>query len=325
VALVYFSVLATLLIVPSTLAPVAIEQAKGLAGYLINIERQMEAALSQPVIFLGQPLQLGQLLAEFLKSTTDLLNPEVESALSVLETTSISLAWVLIILVSTYYFLLDWERLRDWFIRLAPDEIQPDVRQLLHEMNLVWQAYLHGTFVLMVVVAIVFTLVWLAVGLPGAIILGLLTGLLTIIPEIGPAVAAILAVLVAFFQGSDFLPISNFWFALLIFAIYFVLIQIKVIWLRPRIMKRFLHLNEGLIFVAIIAATVLWGILGALLIIPMLSTAGILGRYLRSRLLHQEPWPVTAPATIPAIQVELDQESPPTDTVEVFDQVVPTR
>jgi predicted PurR-regulated permease PerM len=143
----------------------------------------------------------------------------------------------------------------------------------------------------MLIVGVVFTIVWLILGLPGAVALGILTGVLTVIPEVGPTIAAILAVLVAFFQGSDFLPISNFWFALLVFAVYFVLIQIKAIWLRPRIMGRFLNMNEGLIFVAIIAAAVLWGILGALIIVPLLATFGALGRYVRCRLLRLEPWP----------------------------------
>jgi predicted PurR-regulated permease PerM len=263
-------------------------------------------------------------MADFLKSTSEVLNPEIEGALAVLETTSISLAWALIILVSTYYFLLDWERLRNWFIGLAPDAVHGDLRRLLQEIGMVWQAYLHGTFVLMAVVAIIFTITWIAVGLPGAIIIGLLTGLLTIIPEIGPAIAAVLAVLVAFFQGSDFLPISNFWFALLVFGIYFVLIQIKSIWLRPRIMKRFLHLNEGLIFVSIIAATVLWGVMGALIIVPVLSTVGVLGHYLRARLLHQEPWtPSGVPTRKPAV-IEIEQPAAAVQSAELIDEVRPS-
>jgi predicted PurR-regulated permease PerM len=131
----------------------------------------------------------------------------------------------------------------------------------------------------------------IVVTIPGAIVLGILTGLLTVIPDIGPAIAALLAVLIAYFQGSNVLPMSSGWFAVLVFAIYFILIQIKSIWLRPRVMKHFLHMNEGLIFVAIIGATVVWGILGALIIVPLIATAGVVGRYMRCRLLHLEPWP----------------------------------
>ncbi|HEX9923482.1 MAG TPA: AI-2E family transporter [Anaerolineae bacterium] len=296
VFLVYFSCLALLIIIPSALAPLAIDQARGLTDDLAKIESQLEAILANPINLAGYQLHLGQLLADVLKISSESLTPAVEDAVVVIETTSVSLLWLLVILVSAYYFLLDWEALREWLIRLAPEPAQADMSRLLQNIGMIWQAYLHGTVLLMIVVGVVFSIAWFAIGLPGAIALGLLAGVLTVIPDIGPAIAAGLAVLVALFKGSNFLPLSNFWFATLVFGIYFVLIQIKAVWLRPRIMARFLHLNEGLIFVSIIGATILWGILGALIIVPLLATLGILGRYLRCRLLHLDPWPEAAAA-----------------------------
>jgi predicted PurR-regulated permease PerM len=288
---VYFSCLALLIIIPGLLAPFIIRQSRRLSDELITIETQMEAALARPIDILGQELHLGLLWADILRIMTESLSPAFEGALALLEITSTSLLWLLIVLVTVYYLLLDWEGLRDWFVGWAPEPVQADILRLLHEIDIIWRAYLQGTFVLMIIVGVIFSVVWLAIGLPGALVLGILTGLLTIIPDIGPAIGAILAVLVAFFQGSDYLPLPNIWFAGLVFAIYFVLIQVKAIWLRPRVMKYFLHLNEGLIFVAIIAATVLWGILGALIIVPMLATVGVIGRYIRCRLLNLDPWP----------------------------------
>jgi predicted PurR-regulated permease PerM len=282
------------------LAPIAIREASGLSAYLVNIELQLEEFLSNPVILLGRQIHLGQLLADILKTMTESLSPTgAERALVVLETTSTSLAWLLVILVSAYYFLLDGERLSQWLVGLASESEQPHLARLVQEIDLIWRAYLRGTLVLMIIVGIIFTLAWLAIGLPGAVALGLLTGLLTVIPDVGPTMAAILAMLVAFFQGSDFLPLSNFWFAMLVFGIYFVLMQVKAIWLRPRIMGRFLHMNEGLIFVAIIGAVVLWGILGGLVIVPALATLGAVGRYVRFRLMGLSPWPDVRPLPPP--------------------------
>ena len=105
-----------------------------------------------------------------------------------------------------------------------------------------------------------------------------------------------------------------------VFGIYFVLIQIKSIWLRPRIMGYFLSMNEGLIFVAIIGAVVLWGILGALIIVPLLATMGAIGHYVRCRLLNLDPWPedvtyaTSPPADLPSDE-ELAQTLPGADKV----------
>ena len=300
VAVVYLLGLAILIMIPSFLAPIAIREASGLSAYLVNIEAQLEEFLSNPVILLGRQIHLGQLLADLLKTMSESLSPTgAERALVFLETTSTSLAWLLVILVSAYYFLLDGERLSQWFVGLAAESEQPHLARLVQEIDLIWRAYLRGTLVLMIIVGIIFTLAWIAIGLPGAIALGLLTGLLTVIPDVGPTIAAILAMLVAFFQGSDFLPLSNFWFAMLVFGIYFVLMQVKAIWLRPRIMGRFLHMNEGLIFVAIIGAVVLWGILGGLIIVPALATLGAVGRYVRFRLMGLSPWPDVLPLPPP--------------------------
>jgi predicted PurR-regulated permease PerM len=309
VALIYFSCLTLLIVIPSVLAPVAVRQLIGLSTYLTQIESELEAFLATPITLFGWQIYLGQLLSGLLEMTTASFTPAAEGALAVIERTSTSFAWLLVILVSTYYLLLDGERLVAWIVRLAPEPVQPDVLRLLKEIDVVWRAYLQGTLVLMFIVAITFMVVWSVIGLPGALALGLLAGILTVIPDVGPAIAAILAVLVALFQGSDFLPISNFWFALLVFAIYFVLIQIKSIWLRPRVMGYFLNMNEGLIFVAIIGAVVLWGILGALIIVPLLATLGVIARYVRCRLLNLDPWPENiTPATSPPADVPTPEE-----------------
>lgn len=292
VPLIYFSGLAFLIAIPSLLAPVAIRQAQILWADLANIRIQLEMFFDQPLTIAGQSFYFGQIVGDFLESTGETTPPVVESAFNILESTSLGVIWLLIILVGGYYFLLDWEHLREWFIRLVPEPAQADMRQLIQEINSVWQAYLYGTFLLMIIVGIVFTIVWAAIGLPGAIVLGLLMGILTIIPDVGPTIGAFFAMLVAFFQGSNFLPMSNLSFTVLVFALYMALIQIKAIWLRPRIMGRLLSLNEGVVFVAIIGATILWGILGALIIVPMLATLGVVGRYTRSRLLELDPRPL---------------------------------
>ena len=287
---VFFSGLAVLIIIPSVLAPTGIRQASRVATYLLNIETQLETTLAQPVHFMGQTLFLGQMLADFIKRTTEMVTPAAEQALLLLETTSTNLIWLLVILAATYSFLLNGDALREWLIGLAPHPAQTDVRHILQEVDGVWRAYIQGTFVLMLIVAIVFTIVWFAIGLPGALILGILMGLLTIIPDVGPAIGALLSVLVAYFQGSDFLPLSNFWFAVLVFSIYFVLIQIKSIWLRPRIMSSSVRIHPAIIFIAIVGSLSLAGVLTALIIVPVLGSIAVISRYTYFKLFKMDPW-----------------------------------
>jgi predicted PurR-regulated permease PerM len=291
VSIVYILFLALFIATPGILVPVLIGQFRTLSRELSVIEAQIEAYLTTPVVLLDRIIYPEQLWAYFLGVATESLTPATEDAVQVLEATSISLVWILIILVCIYYLMLDWPGLRDWLIGLVPKQEQTDMYRLLDEINVIWQAYLQGTLVLMLIMGIVFTVVGLALGLPGAVAIGIVTGLLSMIPELGPALAGILAVLVALFEGSNFLPISNFWFAVLVGAIYLVVMQIKSLWLRPLVMGRFMHMNTGLVFVAIIGAAVLHGILAALIILPILATVGVIGRYIRARLFNESPWP----------------------------------
>jgi hypothetical protein len=50
-------------------------------------------------------------------------------------------------------------------------------------------------------------------------------------------------------------------------------------------------MNTGLVFLAIIGAAMLGGILAALIILPIIASIGVIGSYIRARLLDLEPWP----------------------------------
>ena len=78
-------------------------------------------------------------------------------------------------------------------------------------------------------------------------------------------------------------------------AAYFVLISIKNFWVRPLVMGRSVHMHEALVLVSILLATVLWGILGALIIVPVLASLVVIVDYLRRRILGMPPFPPTEP------------------------------
>jgi predicted PurR-regulated permease PerM len=141
-------------------------------------------------------------------------------------------------------------------------------------------AYLRGQIVLMVIVGVVFTVAWTILGIPGALVLGAVAGLFTLIPDVGPFLAAALAAGVALLEGSTWIPLSNFWVAGIVILVYLVLIGLKNFFLRPYIMGRSVHMNEALVFIIIVMATILEGILGALLIVPVFASLILIGEYL---------------------------------------------
>jgi predicted PurR-regulated permease PerM len=288
-SLVYLLFLAVLVAILVIFVPVVISQAKSLSLELQGIKVQLEDVLASPITFLGFDLPLDELLAELQEISSPLLKPE--RVLRVLKATTTNLTWILVILVTTYYLLRDWERLREWLIRLAPEAYQPDVRRLHEEIKGVWRAYLRGQLLLMLLVGVLTGLGSAAVGLPGAVVLGLLAGALDLIPSLGPTVALMVAAVVAWFEGSTYLPLSNALFTVVVVALYTLVQMVENIWLQPRIMERSLRLHPGLVFVAVVSALTLVGALVALIIVPLIGSAMVVGRYVRCRILGFEPWP----------------------------------
>ncbi len=309
--IVFFLFVALLITLIGTLIPVLVRQAVGLIGDLSDIERFIEALMARPVVILGQEFRLNQpQFSDILSQLSENLTPAMEDALNVLEVTSTGLVWTVVVFVSTYYFLFDAASIQKWVVGIAPAAFQADMRRLLQEMDAVWRAYVRGTLALVLIIGVVFTLVLTAVGLRGAVALGILSGLLVVLPELGPLISGALSVIVAYIWGSDFLPLTNFWFAVLVGAIYFLLMQVRAIWLQPHLIGRFLRLHHGLVFVVLIATLVLYGALPALVIIPILASFGIVGRYVRLKLYGLDPW---TEEVIPSFARELvkEHEAPP--------------
>ncbi len=297
--IVYFLGLGLMIAVPASLAPVLVREMNVVGQDLLKTLDELEAFLARPIVFATLQLHLEALIPNLRNSLGELLAPLPEEAFKLIETTSRGTLWFLVIVVSVYYFMTDWGRMRDWLIRLAPAEYQPDLQRLYVEIKAVWMGYLRGQLTLMTIVAVVFGIIWSVIGLPGALVLGILAGIFSLIPDIGPFAATVLALIVALLEGSTWMPVSNLVFALIVAGLYVVLINVKNIWLRPLIYGRSVHMHEGIVFVAIIAAVIFTGILGAFIVVPVLASLGVIGRYIHARLLHLPAFADEEPASPP--------------------------
>jgi predicted PurR-regulated permease PerM len=285
VNIVFFTALILLLGLPAGLAPIFFDEAQLVVEDLLDLTTEIDTVLSKPVLIGPYELNFEELGGTLTGMQRAVLSPLPEELLQILESTSIGVLWFLVIMVSVHLFLSHWPRMREWIFGLVAEEYQDEVRELYSRIRQVWMAYLRGQIVLMLIVGVVFSIAWYIIGIPGALALGVIAGFFTLVPDVGPFLAAILAVGVALLEGSSWIPLSNNWVAGITLITYLVLINLKGLLLRPYIMGRSVHMNEGFVFVAIISATILAGIMGALLVVPVLATIAIIGEYVRRRML----------------------------------------
>jgi predicted PurR-regulated permease PerM len=297
VNLVYFITLAMLIGTPATLTSLLFDEFTQVFTDVLSQLDSLINLLQKPFPIPGLPINFGQLANQLTQFRSTFLTSLPDQAFKALGKTSLGALWVIVILVAAYYFLAEWPRLRDGFIGSFPEKYAPELNELYQRVRKIWMNYLRGQLLLMLIVGVVFTIAWTIIGIPGALVLGIIAGFLTLIPDVGPFLAAALAIGVALLEGSNWswMPSSHIIVGLITLAAYLLLIAIKNFWVRPVIMGRSVHMHEALVLISILLATVLWGILGALIIVPVLASLVVIVDYLRRRILGLPPFPSTEP------------------------------
>jgi predicted PurR-regulated permease PerM len=290
VNLVYFSSLILLVGVPATLAPIFYDEVQVVIQDLLDISNQLSALLMEPVRIGTLVFHLEEWGQSLSQVQNAVLTPLPEEALLWLETTSVGVLWFLIILVIVYLLLSEWHRMRESLFSFVLPPYRAEVEELYKRIRRIWMSYLRGQIVLMIIVGVVFTIVWLIMGIPGALVLGVLAGLFTLVPDVGPFIAVTIAAGVALLEGSTWIDLPNFWIAAIVVIVYLVLINLKNFFLRPIIMGRSVHMNEALVFIVILIATILEGILGALLVVPVIASVVVISNYVQRRVLGLPPF-----------------------------------
>ncbi len=286
---VSFALILTILIIsllPIFTIPTLISELEILSTDLLHVLSDFQEFISKPIEIAGQVFDLSDMTPDYVEMLSSSFLSISENAIHIIENITRNLILILLVLSTTFYLLRDWTILRNWVYDRIPIEVQNDFKKMYVEIREIWAGYVRGNLFLMAIVGVAFTIAWVLIGVPGALILGIITGILTIIPDLGPAIAVGLAMIVALVEGSLVLDVSNIWFAVIVLVIYLVLINIKAIWIRPKVFGKSVHMHEGIVFAVIIIAVIVQGILGALIIIPLIASANVLFRYIYSNLFN---------------------------------------
>ena len=197
---------------------------------------------------------------------------------------------IFFVLTMLFYLMRDGPTFVAYIVGIAPESYQGDMRRLIAELGLIWNAYLRGQVVLCLAMGLVTYLAALALGLPQPLLLGLLAGFLEFIPNLGPTIASIPALLFALTADSGTLPglHAGFLFALVVALTYVMLQQLEAIFLVPRILGHSLDLHPFVVLVAILIGASLGGLLGIILAAPGAATLRLFLRYLRVKLLDED-------------------------------------
>ncbi|MDP9816795.1 AI-2E family transporter [Spirilliplanes yamanashiensis] len=168
--------------------------------------------------------------------------------------------------VLLFFILKDGEAMWAWVLRRIPPRQRRKADDAAHGGWHTLVGYVRGTVLIAVADAVGVGVALLLVGVPLALPLALLTFLAAFIPIVGATVAGAAAVLVALVANG---PTD----ALIILAAILIVQQVEGNLLQPFVMGHAVRLHPAVILVAVAAGTVLAGVAGAVVAVPLTAVA----------------------------------------------------
>jgi predicted PurR-regulated permease PerM len=195
-----------------------------------------------------------------------------------------------VILIMLYYLLVDWVKARNTLFVGIPNSLKRDAYELFKRLREIWDLYLRGQLLMMLVLGTVSGVAAAILGLPGAIILGLVAAAFSLVPSVGSSTFVVVAGLVAMFTRVNFLGLSDFWYVVIVVGVFTGIHLFENYWLRPNVLGKGMGLHPAVILVSVLGALTLGGGLLALVVVPVIRSVGEIVRYLISKLSDQDPW-----------------------------------
>lgn len=260
-------VLGTILLVMLAVAPTLVEQGQQLAKQMPSYVQQVRASyawlqgvdarlhilpdLDEAIRVVSQ--NAGQWLTSTLGWATRLLG---------------GLATLAMVLVLTFFILLDGGSLKRGIVSLVPPEHRAVVEAQFEPVALKLGGYVQG-----VLISIGFLTAYLAIALtlakvPFSLALALLAGAFELIPLVGSLLGAVPAVLVALTVGWKT--------ALVVVAIFMVGNAVQGNVVSPWVFSRAVAVTPAMVVMALLLGASLYGFAGALIAVPLLAMVQVL-------------------------------------------------
>jgi predicted PurR-regulated permease PerM len=179
------------------------------------------------------------------------------------------------------FLLMERPTITDWLFGFATPQVEARWRPVVEESVGAISSSLLGNLAISCVAATVAGLSAWAFGLPFPIVLAVMTGFLDLIPQVGATIAAVILVAVALTVGTG--P------AIGMLVIQLVYQQVENYVVYPLVYRRAVELSAFTTIVAVLVASSILGVLGAILAVPFAAVIKIVlreaGRPRRERML----------------------------------------
>ena len=200
----------------------------------------------------------------------------LNTILGTISSVGIGLASVLFI---TFFFLKDRLLFTEGAKKLIPNGQEDKILNSIHKINHLLSRYFIGLLLQLFIVFILYIIVLLIFGIPNLFIIAFLCAVLNIVPYIGPLIASVLAAILTMLSklGSDFqteiLPTTIY-----VLIGFWVVQVIDNNLSQPFIFSKSVSSHPLEIFLVILIAGFLSGILGMIIAVPLYTILKVIGK-----------------------------------------------
>jgi predicted PurR-regulated permease PerM len=184
------------------------------------------------------------------------------------------LAGLALVPVYAFYFLLEKQGIQSrWtdYLPVSNSAFKDELVFVLRSINDYLITFFRGQVLVAVCDGVLYTIGFILIGLPYAVLIGVMATFLTIIPFLGAIVTCVAALVVAFVQFGDLLH------PFLVLVVFAVVQSLEGLVISPKIMGDRVGLHPLTIIIAVMAGTtLLGGILGGVLAIPLTAALRVL-------------------------------------------------
>lgn len=201
---------------------------------------------------------LAKWLASTVSSITGIITSTVSSVINIT-------FYAVLVPIIAFFLLIDYPRFEQFindYIGISKDS---KIKKYFYMFNSVMASYFRGQFIVMLVLAVLYSIALSFAGLNTAILLGVLSGILSIVPYLGFAMGIAMSLIMALVQFQDL------WHPLYVIIGYTIVQLIESWYVTPKIMGDTLGLHPVATILLLMAGGSIGGLLGMVFILPVAS------------------------------------------------------
>lgn len=269
VLILYIVLFSVLGLVIGVLVPPLVQEIRDLSS---NFQAVWDRLVSGAILLRDYSNQSGfsQNIEQGLTAVQSVLGQAVGGAFTTIINIFGGLVSFVLILVLTFYMVIQEDALKRMFRILVPDRYHSFTSVALSKVQRKITAWIKGQLILSLVVGILVFIGLSIIGVNYALVLGIFAALAEFVPYVGPFLGGAVAVFFALSQSTAK--------AFLVVILFIVIQQLENNILVPKVMQRAVGLNPIVSILALIVGAKLAGIAGALFAIPLATALDVVVR-----------------------------------------------